>query len=593
MKTKIATPQTIKLSDISIKSNTREVIEDDELIELSNSIRDNGLLQAIGLNFTNGKHEIIYGHRRFVGSVKVQIAVPERDSVNALVYENLTDEEVLELQIIENLHRKDIHAIEEAIAYKRLIDFKNYDVQEIALRVAKSVSYVVQRLKLNDLYSEFKTAFLKDRMNLTTALKVCKISLEDQEAFWSEDFSHLNETDSIDVEDRDLKTYMNNLNNAPFDTKDPLIIAKMGACGTCPFNTAVNTFLFPDEAKTSTCTNSTCFQEKAVLSFDLKLKEAIENPEMELISTSHEGMNALCTELMNQGHKIFDRNSFDVIDPPAVIDYSDYEEEYENEYYDSKEEMETAYNEAVKEYEEELKAYEEKISAGKFIKAFVLTGNKKGESVFIELTKEKEGKQTSKGLQEKIKSGVVTDEDIKTEIKRITANEIRKKELEEEKVQPLIFETFEKNKEFISSAPPLNIQEKIGMILMLVDYGGYKMEKEIYKLGNIKNKNSHKIYLYKALVEMSESDLDELYNLCVRSLVIDKMRPGKTSRPSNNALIASFNDIVNSYNKTALADAWANQLLERDKREARVKERIAELTSKLKGKSKKQIKQAA
>lgn len=593
MKTKIATPQTIKLSDISIKSNTREVVEDDALIELSNSIRDNGLLQAIGLNFTNGKHEIIYGHRRFVGSVKVQIAIPERDSVNALVYENLTDEEVLELQIIENLHRKDIHAIEEAIAYKRLIDFKNYDVREIALRVAKSVSYVVQRLKLNDLYSEFKTAFLKDRLNLTTALKVCKISVEDQEAFWLEDFAHLDETQTIEVEDRDLKTYMNNLNKAPFDTKDALIIPKMGACGTCPFNTSVNTFLFPDEAKTSTCTNSTCFQQKAVLSFDLKLKEALESPEMELISTSHEGMNALCTELMNQGHKVFDRNSFDVIDPPAVIDYSDYEEEYENEYYESKEEMETAYNKAVKEYEEELKAYEEKISAGKFIKAFVLTGNKKGESVFIELTKEKEGKQTSKGLQEKIKSGVVTDEDIKTEIKRITANEVRKKELEEEKVQPLIFETFEKNKEFISSATPLNIQEKVGMILMLVDYGGYKMEKEIYKLGNIKNKNSHKIYLYKALVEMSESDLDELYNLCVRSLVIDKMRPSKTSRPSNNALIASFNDIVNSYNETALADAWANQLLERDKREARVKERIAELTSKLKGKSKKQIKQAA
>ena len=593
MKTKIPTQQTVKLSEISIVSNTRDVIEDDSLIELSDSIRDNGLLQSIGLHLVNGKYEIIYGHRRFDGYEIVQRTIVERDSVNALVYEGLTEQEVLELQIIENLHRKDIHPMEEATAYKKLIDFNKHNVSEIALRVAKSVSYVVQRLKLNDLFSEFKTAFLKDRLNLTTALKICKISMEDQEAFWLESFADSDEDDSIEVEDHDLRTYLNNLNNAPFDTKDPLIIPKMGGCGSCPFNSAVNTFLFPEEATKSICTNSNCFRDKTSISFHLKLTEALENPEMELISCSHQGMDEVCTELMNKGHNVYTQDSFDVIEAPAVIDFSEYEEEYENENFDSKEEMETAFNEAVKEYEEEVKAYEEKMASGKYIKAFVLSGREKGATVFIEMVQNKEAKQTSKGLQEKIKSSSVTEEDIKAEINRINKNEIRKKELEEEKVQPLIYDAFAKDKEFRCNANPLNIQEKVGTILMLVEYGGYVLEKEIYRLGNIKTKDSNKVHLHKALSEMSETNLDELYNLFVRSLMISKMKPTQTSRPSNSSLIASFNDIVNSYNETALANAWAPQLLERGKREARVKEKILQLKSILKTKFKKQIKQAA
>ena len=81
---------------------------------------------------------------------------------------------------------------------------------------------------------------------------------------------------------------------------------------------------------------------------------------------------------------------------------------------------------------------------------------------------------------------------------------------------------------------------------------------------------------------MKEKDLDKLFNVFVRSLMLSKMKPTNASRPSNNVLVASFNDIVKSYNATALDDAWKPQLQERAKRAERVKEKINLLKSKLK-----------
>lgn len=573
----------INLSDVLVQSNTRNVIEDEALIELSTAIDKHGLLQAIGLNFINGVYQIVYGHRRYFASLLLQKLNAKKNTINALVYCDLKPDEVLELQIIENLHRTDLHPMDEARAYKKLIDVNKYDAYEISLRIAKSVSFVVQRLKLNDLFIEFEKAFLNNRFNLTTALLICKISLKDQEEYWLEQFADMDESEEIEINEYDLSTYKNDLKSAPFDTKDISLIPKMGACGSCPFNTAVNVLLFPDEAKKALCTNSSCFKDKSTISFDMKLNEALQSPEIELVSCSHE-TNSFVKELIDKGQRVHINNAFNSIDPPDEILLSDFQDDLENENYEDEDEMMREYNKAVVEYQEELNSYNELINSGKLIKAFVVSGRNKGESVFIELIKGKEAKLSSSGLKEKLKNNTVTDADIKAEIKRIKDNEVRKKELEEEKVQPIIYSNFIKDKTFKTKNNPLNNAEKIGFILMLIEFGGYSLQSELFKMAKFKGNSLFTFHTF--LTKLENKQLDELQALFSRALIVSKMKPTNTARPSNNALIASFNQIVDSYDQTALSNAWVEQLEERKKREARMEIKISELNLKLKEKKK-------
>ena len=198
--------ETVKLSDIKVNPNQpRTIFNEADLQELAASIRKTGLLQPIGLNKVKGNYFLIYGERRLRASHIIQSEIKERDSILAVVFDNLSEAAVKEMQIIENLQRKDIHPIEEAIAFKNLISLKQFDITEIANRVSKSASYVAQRLKLNDLITEFQEAFFKERMTLTTALKICKIAAQDQKELWEEEFAETDEEDSIEVESRTLR----------------------------------------------------------------------------------------------------------------------------------------------------------------------------------------------------------------------------------------------------------------------------------------------------------------------------------------------------------------------------------------------------
>jgi ParB family chromosome partitioning protein len=96
------------------------------------------------------------------------------------IIRTLTNEEVLDIQIHENLHREDVHPIDEAFGYKFLQDKLSCNIAELALRVGKTESYVLNRLKLNQLIKEAQDDIDAGILPLVYALEIAKYPPETQ-----------------------------------------------------------------------------------------------------------------------------------------------------------------------------------------------------------------------------------------------------------------------------------------------------------------------------------------------------------------------------------------------------------------------------
>jgi len=129
----------------------RKVFNKESLEELTNSIKENGVIQPIIVRSDKssaGKFEIVAGERRWLASQ------------NAGLYEipvivlDVNDEKSLEFSIVENVQRQDLNAIEEAQGYQRLIDEFSYNQEKLAKFIGKSRSYIVNSLRLLSLPKE-------------------------------------------------------------------------------------------------------------------------------------------------------------------------------------------------------------------------------------------------------------------------------------------------------------------------------------------------------------------------------------------------------------------------------------------------------
>jgi len=122
--------------------NPRKDFRDEELSELADSIRTKGLVQPIIARPVPGGYEIVAGERRWRAAQKAGLhMVP-------VIARDLSDKEVLELAIIENVQRADLNAIEEATGYRELIERFNYKQEELSEIIGKSRSHVANTLRL-------------------------------------------------------------------------------------------------------------------------------------------------------------------------------------------------------------------------------------------------------------------------------------------------------------------------------------------------------------------------------------------------------------------------------------------------------------
>ena len=141
----------IKISEIDPNmGQPRKKFDEDELLELAESIKIHGVIQPIILTKRGKRYEIIAGERRWrasklAGLVKIPAVIRE-----------YTDKEIMEVSLIENIQRQDLNPIEEATAFKNLIDEYKMKQDDLAERVSKSRSAITNALRLLKLDDKVK-----------------------------------------------------------------------------------------------------------------------------------------------------------------------------------------------------------------------------------------------------------------------------------------------------------------------------------------------------------------------------------------------------------------------------------------------------
>lgn len=167
----------IKQIDISdIKPNPyqpRKTFDENHLNDLADSIKQYGILQPIVLRKTVQGYYIVVGERRFRAS-----KIAGLKYVSAII-KDLTDEDMMELAVIENLQREDLNAIEEAESYQRLITDLKITQQEVAKRLSKSRPYIANMLRL--LHLPKKIADMVKDGRLTSAHGRTLLAIKDEQ----------------------------------------------------------------------------------------------------------------------------------------------------------------------------------------------------------------------------------------------------------------------------------------------------------------------------------------------------------------------------------------------------------------------------
>lgn len=137
----------------------REVFNEEALRELSNSIREHGVIQPIIVRKLGDKYEIIAGERRYKASAMAGLT-----KIPAII-RNLDDKEASKVALLENLQRKDLTAIEEARTYQKILELDSMTQEELGRTMGKSQAAIANKMRLLSLPDEIQEALLQDKIS--------------------------------------------------------------------------------------------------------------------------------------------------------------------------------------------------------------------------------------------------------------------------------------------------------------------------------------------------------------------------------------------------------------------------------------------
>ncbi len=182
------------------REQPRKNFDEDALQELAESIKQFGLLQPILVQDRKTYYEIIAGERRWRAAKLAGLKeVP-------VIIRNYTDQEIVEISLIENIQREDLNPIEEAQAYKRLLTEFNLKQDEVAERVSKSRTAVTNSMRLLKLCDEVQQMIIDDMISTGHARAL--ITIEDPEQQYTIAQKVFDEKLSV----RDVEKLVKNLN---------------------------------------------------------------------------------------------------------------------------------------------------------------------------------------------------------------------------------------------------------------------------------------------------------------------------------------------------------------------------------------------
>lgn len=155
----------------------RKFFDDDELVELAETIEKHGLIQPIAVRKVGDRYQIISGERRTRASKLANCR-----TIKAQVYDNLDDKTMSEWALIENIQRVDLNPIEVAQSYQQLIDNHNYTHEDLAKTVGKSRSAITNALRLLKLPNQVQAWIQEGKISGGAARALCSDKIADPEA---------------------------------------------------------------------------------------------------------------------------------------------------------------------------------------------------------------------------------------------------------------------------------------------------------------------------------------------------------------------------------------------------------------------------
>ena len=147
----------------------RKVFDEDALNELAASIKEHGVFQPIIAKKSIKGYEIIAGERRVKASI-----LAGRETIPAII-RDFSDQDMMEIALLENLQRENLNALEEAQAYKKLIEQLSLTQEELAKRLGKSRSHITNMLGLLTLPEEVKDDIVSGNLSMGHARVLSKI----------------------------------------------------------------------------------------------------------------------------------------------------------------------------------------------------------------------------------------------------------------------------------------------------------------------------------------------------------------------------------------------------------------------------------
>lgn len=164
----------LKLSELrSNPYQPRQTFDEEALQELAASIQEHGVFQPIIAKKSIKGYEIIAGERRVKASILAGL-----ETIPAIV-RDFTDEEMMEIALLENLQRENLSSLEEATAYRKLIESLKLTQEQLAERLGKSRSHITNMLGLLTLPEEVKDLLVSNKISMSHARVLSK--MEDSE----------------------------------------------------------------------------------------------------------------------------------------------------------------------------------------------------------------------------------------------------------------------------------------------------------------------------------------------------------------------------------------------------------------------------
>ncbi|GFD72641.1 chromosome partitioning protein ParB [Tenacibaculum sp. KUL113] len=565
---KVATLQIENLPIGKIKPDPeqpRKTFDEKQLQQLSDSIKEFGVLQPITVRKSGKDFIIVMGERRFRAS-----KIANKKTIPCIVrtYDN---NDVLEVQIIENLQRKDVEPTEEAEAIAYLSD--KYQPSEIAKRLGRTDNFIRQRLKLAGLIDGFKHFVRNGEMTISLGVGVALFTPEEQQMM----LETMGETFNAHQINRMINDQTYDLEKASFDVTDKTLVLKAGSCVECPFNAANQGNLF-GEGK-MVCAKSACFETKKSKSFlNLIEKTKKENilliPEIRLYWADEESNQLIISQLEKNGFKVYLLDDVEIIENPIEPTIEAIKIEYQHYDY-SEDELKAEFDEAMQDYEQALITYNSVKDNG-FVNGIIFHPETyQYKEIFVKVNEKSENKSIDYSTP--LANRKMADCTPEEQIIKINERETRKRQIENnkqfEEVVKMIRET-----DYINTKKTLSVDEMVAFSISLFENNVDYTSQQKYFSGLMDD--TSKMTRIDVAENFKKNFKKEIFHKLIRYILTKQVHFGESNHV-NNLTNISFYNAMQGYYKSKIADIEKSYAEKRNKREARLKERIAVLEKKI------------